>query len=215
MTHVKLQDLSARQRYWLITGSVGPRPIAFVTSKSAGGLCNAAPFSAFNYVSEEPALLMIGIDRYGDESFRDGDRKDTLNNIERNGEFVVNMVEEAILSKAVRCGSDYPADVSEPEAVGLSLTPSEMVSVPRIAEAPIAWECRLYSIMDLGASRSLVLGEIVGMSFRDELLDEERMRVRVELFEPVGRLGGPNYCLSGERVSIPVPPFGGKGKPRV
>lgn len=214
MTYVSMQDLTARQRYWLITGSVGPRPIGLVTSKNSEGLCNAAPFSAFNYVSEDPPLMIIGIDRYGDESHREGERKDTLVNIEHSGEFVVNMVDEDMLERAVLCGSDFPADVSEPLAVGFTFTASVSVDVPRITEAPISWECRLHSVLDVAQSRSLVLGEIAGMSFRDHLLDAVQMRVNVELFHPVGRLGGPNYCRSRDRLTVQVPPFGGKGKPR-
>lgn len=214
MPSIAMDGLSARQRYWLITGSVGPRPIGLVTSLGADGRCNAAPFSAFNYMSEEPALMIIGVDRYGDESHRPGQRKDTLNNIVERGEFVVNMVDEAILEQAIRCGTDFPAHHSELDAVGFSLEPSAMVSVPRIGEAPIAWECRLFKVMEFAEARSLVLGEIVGMYFRDELLDEERMRVRVDRFHPVGRLGGPTYCRTGDRTVISVPPFDSSGKPR-
>ncbi len=215
MADIALDGLGSRQRYWLITGSVGPRPIGLVTSLGADGLCNAAPFSAFNYLSEEPALMILGIDRYGDESHRPGERKDTLINIAERREFVVNMVDEPILERAVRCGTDFPAHRSEPEAVGFTLEPSALVAVPRIAEAPIAWECRLVEILDLAEPRSLVLGEIVGMHFRDDLVDMERLRVRVDRFHPVGRLGGPTYCRTGDRIRVPVPPFDATGKPRV
>lgn len=214
MTYISLQDLNARQRYWLITGSVGPRPIGLVTSLSPTGQCNAAPFSAFNYLSEEPALLAIGVDLYGDESHRPGERKDTLTNIVANGEFVVNMVDEAILERAVRCGTDHPSHISEINEVGFTLSPSAAVAVPYIAEAPIAWECRLFKVLEYAVSRSIVLGEIIGMHFRDELLDEKAMRVRVDQYRPVGRLGGPTYCRTTDRVVVPVPSYNGQGKPR-
>jgi 2-nitrobenzoate nitroreductase len=215
MANIPMDGLSARQRYWLITGSVGPRPIGLVTSLDKAGLCNAAPFSAFNYMSEEPALMIIGVDRYGDESHRPGQRKDTLNNIVERGEFVVNMVDEAILERAVHCGTDFPSHRSELEAVGFSLAPSAILSVPRIGEAPIAWECKLFKVLEFAAFRSLVLGEIVGMYFRDDLIDEQKMRVRVDRFHPVGRLGGPTYCRTSDRVVIPVPSFDKSGAPRV
>ncbi|QWW71328.1 flavin reductase family protein [Rhizobium sp. WYJ-E13] len=214
MTHVSLRDLTTRQRYWLITGSVGPRPIGLVTSLREDGHCNAAPFSAFNYLSEEPALLMIGVDLYGDESHRPGERKDTLANIEARGEFVVNMVDEPILERAVRCGTDHPSHVCEADEVGLRLAPSDQISVPRIEEAPIAWECRLFKVLEYAKFRSIILGEIVGMYFRDDLLDEQKMRVRVERYQPIGRLGGPNYCRSSDRLVVPVPPYDTKGTPR-
>ncbi|MBY3422506.1 flavin reductase family protein [Rhizobium laguerreae] len=215
MTYVSLHDLNSRQRYWLITGSVGPRPIGLVTSINPGGQCNAAPFSAFNYLSEEPALLAIGIDLYGDESHRPGERKDTLSNIVVSGEFVINMVDEPMLERAVRCGTDHPSHVSEINEVGFTLAPSTVIAVPRIEEAPIAWECRLFKILECAESRSIVLGEIVGMHFRDEILDEKAMRVRVDRYNPVGRLGGPTYCRTTDRFVVPVPSYDGRGKARV
>jgi len=101
MTHIALSGLSTMQKYWLITGSVGPRPIALVTSLNGEGLCNAAPYSAFNYMGEDPPLFAIAVDHYGDESHRPGEMKDTLKNIVARGEFVVNMVDEAIVERAV------------------------------------------------------------------------------------------------------------------
>ncbi len=216
MTHVAMAHLTKMQKYWLITGSVGPRPIALVTSLGADGLCNAAPYSAFNYMGEEPPLFAIAVDHYGDESHRPGQKKDTLINIVEREEFVVNMVDEPILERAVRCGTDFPGHISEAEAVGLTLTPSVAVAVPRITEAPIAWECRLFKLLDLSKERSIVFGEIVGMYFRADLLNEETLRVDIERFQPYGRLGGPNYCRSTDRVRVPVPTFlPSAGKPRV
>lgn len=215
MVDVTMNDLTARERYWLITGSVGPRPIALITSLCSRGSCNTAPFSAFNYVSESPPLLAIGIDRYGDESHRLSETKDTLDNIVNKSEFVVNIVDEEILDRAVHCATDFPKSVAEHEAVGLHLSKSRKIAVPRIAESPISLECRLFRIIDLGSERSLVLGEIVSMHFRDDLLDEEKMRVRIGAFFPVGRLGGPNYCRTHDRLSVPVPTFNNEGKPRV
>jgi 2-nitrobenzoate nitroreductase len=207
MTHIALSGLSTMQKYWLITGSVGPRPIALVTSLNSEGLCNAAPYSAFNYMGEDPPLFAIAVDHYGEESHRPGEMKDTLKNIVAREEFVVNMVDEAIVERAVQCGSDFPAHVSEPEAVGLALTPSTSIGVPRVSEAPIAWECRLFKVLEFSRQRSIVFGEIVGMYIREDLLDEQKLRVRVDRFEPYGRLGGPTYCRTTERVQLRVPTY--------
>lgn len=215
MTHVSMEHLSTMQKYWLITGSVGPRPIALVTSLDSQGRCNAAPYSAFNYMGEDPPLFAIAVDHYGEESHRPGEMKDTLKNIIERGEFVVNMVDEQIVERMVLCGTDFPSHISEAEAVGFALAPSRQVQVPRIAEAPIAWECRLYKVLDFSTQRSIVFGEIVAMYFREDLIDEERLRVRVEKFAPVGRLGGPNYVRSTDRLRLPVPTFlASMGKPR-
>ncbi|OUM02221.1 flavin reductase family protein [Variovorax sp. JS1663] len=207
MKHVSMAHLSNMQKYWLITGSIGPRPIALVTSLGADGLCNAAPFSAFNYMGEEPPLFVIAIDRYGEESHRPREKKDTLVNILDRKEFVVNMVDEPIAERMARCATDYPSRVSEPQVVGLALASSKIVRVPRIAEAPISWECELFRTIEFSAHRTLVFGEIVSMAFREELLDEDRMRVHVDRFAPYGRLGGPNYVRTTDRVQLRVPTF--------
>jgi flavin reductase (DIM6/NTAB) family NADH-FMN oxidoreductase RutF len=215
MTHVAMSGLTNMQKYWLITGSIAPRPIALVTTRGANGLHNAAPFSSFTYMGEDPPLMVIGVDLYGEESHRPGEIKDTLKNIQERGEFVVNMVDESLLEKMVLCGSDFPAHVSELDATGLSLAPSQTMETQRIAETPIAWECKLYKILDFATSRSIVFGEIVAMYFRDDLIDAEAMRVRVDRFAPCGRLGGPNYSRSTDRIRLPVPTFTSKGTPRV
>lgn len=207
MTHVSMANLTRMQKYWLITGSIAPRPIAFVTSCSASGRCNAAPYSSFTYMGEEPPLMVIGVDRYGVESHRPGEMKDTQANIVARGEFVVNMVDEGILQSTVLCGSDYPAHISEPETVGLELAPSSFVAIPRIAKAPIAWECRLFKILDFSKIRSVIFGEIVGMYFREDVFDPETLRVHVDRYAPYGRLGGPHYCKTTERTRIAVPTY--------
>jgi 2-nitrobenzoate nitroreductase len=158
-------------------------------------------------MGEDPPLFAIAVVRYGQESHRLGEEKDTLLNIKEREEFVVNMVDEPILERAVQCGSDFPSHVSEPEAVGLTLAPSTMVKVPRIAEAPISWECRLFRILDITNQRAIVFGEILAMYFREDLIDQEKLRVRVDRFEPYGRLGGPNYCRTTDRVRLPVPTY--------
>lgn len=214
MSDIRLADLKPSQRYPLITGSVMPRPIALVTTVNEAGLCNAAPYSAFNYMCEDPPLLAIGVERYGDESHRPGEIKDTLKNITERGEFVVNMVDEPMLEKMVRCATDYPPEISEMDAVGFEEEASSMISVPRIKGVPIAWECRLFKLLEYSSLRTIVLGEIVSMHFRDGLLNEKTLRVNVEQYFPYGRLGGPNYAATTQRVRIPVPTYTAQGTPR-
>ena len=207
MKHVSMENLTNMQKYWLITGSIGPRPIALVTSLNEDGVCNAAPFSAFNYMGEDPPLLVIAIDRYGEESHRPREKKDTLKNILGREQFVVNMVDEPIAERMVLCATDYPSHVSEPKAVGFELAPCAAVKVPRIAEAPISWECTLFKVIEFSEQRTLVFGEIIAMTFKDDLLDEDRLRVNVDRFAPYGRLGGPNYARTTDRVRLRVPTF--------
>jgi flavin reductase (DIM6/NTAB) family NADH-FMN oxidoreductase RutF len=223
MKYVALDNLTEMQIYWLITGSIAPRAIALVTTQGQAGHVNAAPFSSFTYMSEDPPLMVLGVDNYhkgpraadGKTSHRLGEMKDTLRNIIESREFVVNMVDEPMTEQTVLCATDFPSHMSEPEAVGFTLGQPVAIKTPHIAEAPIAWECKLYRILDFSKTRSIVFGEIVGMHFKDGLLDEERMRVRAEEYAPVGRLSGPNYCRTTDRWRINIPVFAADDKPRI
>lgn len=207
MTDVAMRGLETRVRYKLITGTVMPRPIALVTTLNEDGSCNAAPYSAFNYMCEDPPLCAIGIERYGDESHREGELKDTLKNILARGEFVVNFVDGPMLERMVLCATDFPTEVSEPDEVGFELAPSAALATPRIAMAPVAWECKRFSVLNYSALRAIVFGEMVSMHFRDGVLDETTMRVNLERYFPYGRLGGPNYCETSVRKRVPTPSF--------
>jgi flavin reductase (DIM6/NTAB) family NADH-FMN oxidoreductase RutF len=216
MPDIAMSAVQTRQRYKLITGTVMPRPIALITTLNADGTCNAAPYSAFNYMCEDPPLCAVGIERYGDESHREGEIKDTLRNILERGEFVVNFVDGPMLERMVLCATDFPAAVSEPESVGFELAASAAIATPRIASAPVAWECRRYSVLNYSALRAIVFGEMVSMHFRDGLLDEETMRVNLDRYQPYGRLGGPNYCETTLRKRVLTPSFDpAKGPQRV
>jgi len=208
MPDIALGSLSRSEKFRLVTGSVMPRPIALVTTLNDDGSCNAAPFSAFNYMSDDPPILAIGIDRYAEESpTRQGEMKDTLRNVVARPEFVVNMVDMPLIHQVVGCATDFPAGMSEPAANGLELAASVLVTVPRVAQTPIAWECRRHSIIEIGPARSILLGEILSIHFRPGLLDEAALRVNIEQFLPVGRLGGPNYATTVDRFTAKIAPF--------
>lgn len=202
-----MADLSRTAKFRLITGGVGPRPIALVTTLNSDGSCNVAPFSAFNYVSDEPPILAIGFDTHGEEGHRPGERKDTLANIGRTGEFVANMVDETLLDAAVACATDYPAGVSEAEVLGLVLAPSTDVACPRLADAPIAWECVRHATIPLSDTRTLILGRIVAAQIGEDLIDGDGTRIDAERWFPVGRLGGARYARTRDRVVRPIKPF--------
>ncbi len=199
-----LADLARKQRYKLIAGAVVPRPIALVTSLNADGSCNAAPFSAFNYMSEDPPLLALGLQVHPDESDRAGEPKDTAANIARSGEFVVNIVDEPMLPDMVDCAIAFPPGESEVERLGLATEPSLHVAPPRLAASPFAFECRRKVTLDFGPFRSIVIGEIVGVHVRDGLVDPATLNVDLDRFRPVGRLAGTWYAFQGDRTSRPV-----------
>lgn len=201
---IHLDSIDASERYRLITSAVAPRPIALVTTLSASGQVNAAPFSCFNYMGEDPPLIFLGIELYGQESHRCGEQKDTLTNIERTGEFVVNMTDEAMLERVVACATDFPNDVSETEQLGFALDPSMTLGVPRIRQAPVALECGLFQILDFSARRRIVLGKIKSVHIADDLFDHAGGRIDLDRYHPIARLGGPIYCRTGDRINVPV-----------
>jgi flavin reductase (DIM6/NTAB) family NADH-FMN oxidoreductase RutF len=150
----------------------------------------------FNMVGEDPPLLMISINR-----LKDGRLKDTAANILASGEFVVHMSDEPMAQKMHACGEAFPSEVSELTAVGLTPVPSHGVRPPRIAEAPVAFECVLAEQM-VTESRYVFFGEIRWMVARDGLIDTEAWRVNLRDYTPVARFGASFYIRTGDRFAI-------------
>ena len=194
--HVDIKDLSGRARYeWMIRAIV-PRPIAFVSTVSAGGAPNLAPFSYFNGVTGRPPVVSIAIGNR-----RGGARKDTLRNIEETGELVINAVTEEIAQPMADCGPDWPPGVDEFAVAGLTGVPSDLVRPPRVAESPLAMECRLYRLVPVENTATLVLAEILRIHAREEILTDGLPDPAK--FRPLGRLGGDDYAGLGPIVAFP------------
>jgi flavin reductase (DIM6/NTAB) family NADH-FMN oxidoreductase RutF len=181
------------QRYKLLVGLVVPRPIALVTTVGPGGIVNAAPFSFFNVFSEEPPLVVLGL-----QSRPDGTIKDTPGNIRETGTFVVNLVDEALAEQMNICAVDFPPGESEIDAAGLDLCAGAAIPVPRIASAPVALECRHYLTLEVSRERRLCIGEVVYLHVRDGIVDPGNLRVDIEAYRPVARLHGNYYARLGE-----------------
>lgn len=196
MTEVDFESITAYQRYKLMASLIVPRPIALVTTLGATGVANAAPFSMFNMIGEDPPILMISINR-----LKDGGFKDTAANILRSGEFVVHISDEAMAQKMHDCGEAFPSDVSELAAVGLTPVPALSVAPPRILEAPVAFECVLHEKLET-ASRYVFIGRIVHLAARDGLIDTEAWRVNLREYHPVARFGASFYTRTSERFSL-------------
>jgi flavin reductase (DIM6/NTAB) family NADH-FMN oxidoreductase RutF len=193
------ETLSGAQRHKLLSGLVVPRPIALVTTIGETGVVNAAPFSFFNVLGEDPPALVISIGRREPE----GILKDTARNIVERGEFVVHLVEEAITERMHGCSLSFPPEVSEVERVGFTTAPSRTVRPPRIVEAPVAMECTLHSRVPLG-NHDLFIGRIAWLHVRDGLVDAGSLRVRLDDYHVVGRLSGGGYTRIEDRFSIDV-----------
>lgn len=193
---IDIEVLAAHERYKLMAGLIVPRPIALVTTVSAGGVMNAAPFSMFNMLGEDPPLVLVSINRRDDQS-----RKDTAVNIRRTGEFVVHMTDEPMAHKMHRCGDILPAEVSELVHAGLTPVPSKTVAPVRIAEAPVAMECTVYETIST-ASREIFLGQVRWMHVRDGLVDASTWRVNLDAYLPIARMGGWSYASTRERFEM-------------
>ncbi len=196
MTEVDFHAITAYQRYKLMASLIVPRPVALVTTLGRNGVANAAPFSMFNMVGEDPPLVMISLNRV-----HDGRLKDTAANILDNGEFVVHIADEAIARQMHDCGQAFPPDVSELQAVGLTAAPSHTVKPPRIVEAPVAFECVLHETMQTD-SRYVFFGRVQWMAARPGLIDTAAWRVNLQDFAPVARFGASFYIRCADRFAI-------------
>ena len=185
---------SAASYYKLLTNLVLPRPIAWISTRSESGVINLAPFSFFNAIGSEPPYVMVSVG-LNDK----GQAKDTAKNIASSGEFVVNMVTEELFDAMNISAADFPPDQSELEAARLQTAPSVHIQTPRVAQAQVSFECKLFSAQQLGKN-TLFIGEVVMFHVADALMGE---RLRVNDFSPLGRLGSPSvYCRTTDRFDI-------------
>jgi flavin reductase (DIM6/NTAB) family NADH-FMN oxidoreductase RutF len=199
MTMLEAGSLPQGAAYKLLIGLVVPRPIAWVTSLAVDGVVNAAPFSAYTFVSTDPPMLGINVGR------RAGGLKDTVVNARATGAFVVNVVSCDLGAAMHQSSADYPADVSEPAAIGLELAPSRLVPVPGLAAAPARMECRLTDVIAFGRGpQHLLVGEVVAFHVRADLIDDHK--VDPFALDPLGRLGGPRYARLGETLTFTIAP---------
>ncbi len=193
---IDFATLTEYQRYKLMASLIVPRPIALVTTLSESGSVNAAPFSMFNMMGEEPPIVMISVNR-----MKDGALKDTAANILRTGEFVVHLADEAIAEQMHRCGERLPPSESELVRVGLTPVASRFVHPPRIAEAPVAFECTLWERLET-ESRQIFIGRVLCLHARDNLIDTDAWRVRLQHYFPVARFGASFYVRTRDRFSL-------------
>lgn len=185
------------ENYKIMTGLVVPRPIAWVSTLNEAGATNLSPFSAFRFCSHKPPMVAISI------GLKDGALlKDTGNNILRTGEFVVNIVNGALLDVMHNSSASVPADVSEAEVLELHQLPSSTIAPTRIAAAPACLECKLHVAIPLGEERNvLMIGEVLRFHVNDDLFHDGK--IDTVSLDPVARLGGPNYAVLGKVIKTP------------
>src|SRR5271170_7669011 len=194
--------------YPLLVSLVTPRPIALVTTISADGKVNAAPFSFFNVMGANPPIC----------AFAPGDRdngtpKDTALNVRATHEFVVNLVDEKIAGAMNQCAAALPYGENELIRAGLTAAPSSIVKPPRIVESPAGLECVEWGTLQIGKNR-MVIGLIKRLHLRDELFDAEKKRIHTDKLFLIGRMSSPHwYCKTRDRCEMKSPNrIGGKAR---
>lgn len=196
-TTMRIRDI-----YGWMVGLITPRPIAWVSTLSPNGNPNLAPYSFFNGVGANPPLVM-----FCPANRRDGTPKDTLANVQRTGEFVVNLVTESVVEAMNITSGEYAPDVDEFEVANMDKAPSTHVKAPRVAACFAALECVLHQAIQFGTGpggANLVVGRIVGFYIDDLIVDEEQQLI-VEQLDTVGRMGGSGYVQTNSRFTVPRP----------
>jgi flavin reductase (DIM6/NTAB) family NADH-FMN oxidoreductase RutF len=203
-------DCERRQIYKLMTGIIVPRPIALVSTIDRAGVANLAPFSFFSGAgSNPPAVLFCPVLHTADEvlsGVRPDFRKDTLRNVEETGEFVVNVVSEAIAAAANSASADVSPEVDEFQLAGLTPAASEAVRPPRVAESPAQMECKLMQVIYTSRAPGagvIVLGEVIRFHVRENLFQD--FRVDPTGLDAVGRMAGSSWVRTQDRIEFARP----------
>jgi flavin reductase (DIM6/NTAB) family NADH-FMN oxidoreductase RutF len=196
-------DHSSRQVYKIMTGIIVPRPVALVSTVDRAGGANLAPFSFFCGVGSAPPSVLFCPVLRATESTDRTQRKDTLRNVEETGEFVINVVSEAVAPAANVTAAEVPPEVDEFALAGLTPAPSLVVRPPRVAESPAQMECKLLQVIYTSHEPGggvIVLGEIVRFHVRADLVDN--FRVDPAGLDAVGRMGGNTWVRTRERMEL-------------
>jgi flavin reductase (DIM6/NTAB) family NADH-FMN oxidoreductase RutF len=204
-------DLSHSELYGILLNSVAPRPIAWVSTISAAGNLNLAPFSFFNAVCVDPPLLAFapGLRPPKQANVSQGEAKDTLRNVRETKEFVVNIVTYELAEAMNLTSGEYDASVNEFELAKVTPQASKIVRPPRVAESPVSFECTLHQIVDFSSrptSSSLVIGEVVVIHMNDANIKDGKLdRNSLDL---IGRMGGLQYTRTTHRFDMVRPKVG-------
>jgi len=193
--------LSSDAAYAWQVATILPRPIAWTSTLNEDGSANLAPFSFFTGVSSDPPSCLICVARRKRQP--DGTRppKDTWRNIERTGEYVIHVVNDALAHQMNATSRDVPYGTDEFAVAGVTKVASDRVAAPRIEEAPVAMECRLDRIVEVGrAGTAVIIGEILLWHVRDELVVEGRLDLG--RLDAIGRMGGPSYARTRDLFQL-------------
>lgn len=197
---LNFEDLTPREAYKVMIGTIVPRPIAWVTTVSPEGVVNAAPYSFFNCLSADPPILALGVENKPDRSF-----KDTAWNIRMTECFTVNIVDRANVEAMAATAAAFESGVDEVQMAGLTTAPGEKIIAPRIAEAPVAFECRRYMGIQVSAAREIILGQIVMAHVREDIMERDTCYSDHTKLDAIGRMGGNGYAGTMDYFDFPTP----------
>ncbi len=200
MTVFDVAELGNQNAYKLLTTALVPRPIAWVSTVSSGGIPNLAPYSFFNAVASDPLTVM-----FAPGAKADGSPKDSLQNAHDTREFVINLADEPLSEALNETSAAWAHGVDEFAQTGLEAAPSSLVRPPRAAAAPVALECRVSQLVAVAGSNStLVLGQVLMVHVRRDLLGADGLIV-AERYRPLARLGRDEYSTLGRVFSLERP----------
>ncbi|MFJ4989982.1 flavin reductase family protein [Streptomyces sp. NPDC088732] len=198
---INSDELDARSAYKLLIGSVTPRAIGWVSTLSTSGVANLAPISFFTVVSRMPPMVSLTL-----QPRSDGTLKDTLVNIRDSGEFVTNLVTLPQAHEMHRSAIEFDGSQDEFEEVGLTKEACEVVEVPRVKDSPIAMECTLARIMQVGdVNDHVVWGKVVRFHIRDDVYLQNG-RIDTAAIPAIGRLAA-EYTLADNAFVTPLPTY--------
>ena len=195
-------QLQPHEFYRYMVQVITPRPIAWVSTCTVDGVTNLAPFSFFNGVGANPPSVV-----FAPVNNRKGEKKDTLVNIEANGQFVVNIVTHALAAQMNQTAYEYDSGISEFEQAHLAMVPSERVAPPRVAQSPISMECETIQVLSLGSgplAANLVIGRVLLMHI-DEAVSGPNGQIDPGRLDAIGRMGGSGYSTTRDRFELPRP----------
>lgn len=185
-----------------LSSLVVPRPIAWVSTLSPEGIVNLAPYSFFNVMGHDPAIVAPGILEHPRKPL-----KDTARNITETGRFTVNLVTEALAAQMNQTATDLPYAESEADMAAIAMSPATANGVPGISQSPVRLECQLMQTISTRTSQKIVLGDIFALHVEDPLiLDSETARIDLQAHRPIARMGGAGfYCRTADRFSLARP----------
>ena len=199
-----MADIHQKNLHHLLMGIVVPRPIAWVSTIGEDGVFNLAPYSAYCVVSARPAMVGFCV-----AGTMDGQKKDTLRNIESTREFVINVVNETLAEQMNMTSAPYTSDVDEFKEAGLTAVKADLVKAPMVAESPVNIECRLNQILEFGEApriSSFIIGEILRIHIKDSVYTDGD--IQLSELKAIGRLGGRGgdiYCRTGDSFIMKRP----------